>query len=62
MKTIKVIVSPKGKTDVKVEGVMGPSCETLAKGLEEALGEVNDSGQTEEYFVNIGENVDCCQR
>lgn len=60
MKTIKVKISPDGsRTEIKVSGVQGPSCESLVESLEQALGDVVDSGRTEDYYINIGDCVNC---
>ncbi len=40
----------KCSAEVKVEGVSGPSCESLAEPYEKALGKVTKAGETHEYY------------
>ena len=46
MKTIVVIVSPKGETSVQTKGFAGASCRDASKSIEQALGQ-----QTEEHLT-----------
>jgi len=38
MKTIRVLISPKGEITVETQGFSGPSCREASKFIEEALG------------------------
>lgn len=46
---IKVIIKKDGTAVVKPQGVAGPGCKQLTKGIEDALGEVIKDEKTEEY-------------
>ena len=39
MKTIEIIVSPKGETTVTTKGFTGSSCREASKSIEQALGQ-----------------------
>ena len=47
MKTIVIIVSPKGDTSVQTKGFAGASCREASKSIEQALGQ-----QTEEHVTS----------
>lgn len=46
---IIVTIDPKGGVKIEVEGCSGPACESLTKGLEEALGKVTSNERTGDY-------------
>lgn len=64
MKAIEVVISPDGsEVVVEVNGVKGASCENLTEQLTKALGTVQKSKHTSEYYeapifneVKIGGN------
>jgi hypothetical protein len=40
-----------GEASIEVNGVSGPSCETLTKNLEQALGVVRSRRRTTDYYT-----------
>jgi hypothetical protein len=52
MKTIEVIVNPKGETTVKTKGFTGTSCRDATKALERALGTVQSDTPTPEVHLS----------
>lgn len=52
MKEITITIAKDGSTaKTEVAGVKGPSCEDLTKALVGALGQVEESGKTPEYYL-----------
>lgn len=52
MKEITVTIAPDGSSvKTEVAGVKGPSCEDLTKALVGALGTVEESGKTPEFYL-----------
>jgi hypothetical protein len=49
MKTIEIIVSPKGETTVTTKGFAGSSCRKASKFIEQALGQRTDERLTAEF-------------
>ena len=49
MKTIELIVSPKGETSVQTKGFVGSSCRDASKFIEQALGQRIDEKLTAEF-------------
>lgn len=50
-RTVIVKISPDGsKASTEVQGVKGASCEDVTEALVDALGTVDKSGKTPEYF------------
>lgn len=49
MKTIEIIVSPKGETTVTTKGFAGSSCREASKFIEEALGQRSNETLTREF-------------
>ena len=49
MKTIEIIVSPKGETTVTTKGFTGSSCREASKFVEQALGQRIDERLTPEF-------------
>ena len=49
MKTIEIIVSPKGETTVTTKGFTGSSCREASKFIEQALGLRTDERLTNEF-------------
>ena len=50
MKTIEVIISPKGETKIEVKGYFGSSCQAASKFLEDALGAKLSDNPTAEFY------------
>ena len=49
MRTIEIIVNPKGETTVTTKGFAGASCKEASKFVEEALGQHLDERMTAEF-------------
>ena len=49
MKTIEIIVSPKGETTVTTKGFTGSSCREASKFIEQALGQRTGERLTAEF-------------
>lgn len=47
---IEFTIRPDGSVEEKVTGVGGPACEEVTRGIEQALGEVQDRQHTSEYY------------
>lgn len=52
MKTIEIIVSPKGETTVTTRGFTGSSCREASKFVEKALGQRTGERLTNEFHVH----------
>lgn len=50
MKTIEIIVSPKGETTVQTKGFAGSSCREASKFVETALGQRTGEQVTSEFY------------
>ena len=50
MKTIEILVSPKGETKVETKGFTGGSCREASKLIEQALGEKSAEQMTAEFY------------
>jgi hypothetical protein len=50
MKTIEIIISPKGETTVQTRGFAGASCRDASRLLEEALGTRTAENLTAEFY------------
>jgi len=49
MRTIEIIVSPKGETTVQTKGFAGSSCREASKFIEQALGQRTSEQLTAEF-------------
>ncbi len=49
MKTIRVLISPKGEVTVETKGFSGPSCREASKFIEETLGTRTNEALKAEY-------------
>jgi hypothetical protein len=49
MKTIEILITPKGETTVRTEGFTGPSCREASRFLEQALGQQTTERLTAEF-------------
>ena len=49
MRTIEIIVSPKGETTVQTKGFAGASCREASKFIEQALGQQTGEQLTAEF-------------
>ncbi len=52
MKTIEIIVSPKGETRVETKGLSGGECREASKFVEQALGKREQERMTSEFHVS----------
>lgn len=50
MRTIEIIVSPKGETTVQTQGFAGSSCREASKFVETALGQRTGEQVTSEFY------------
>ena len=50
MKTIEVLISPTGASEVQTKGYAGPECLEASRWLESALGTVAAERKTSEFF------------
>ena len=57
MKTIEIIVSPKGETTVTTRGFSGSSCREASKFVEQALGQGYDHFQPASYLLKEQANL-----
>lgn len=49
MRTIEIIVSPKGETSVQTKGFVGSTCREASKFIEQALGQRTSEQLTAEF-------------
>jgi DUF2997 family protein len=49
MKTIEVVVSPKGEVSIETKGFSGPSCREASRFIEQALGQRTGEQLTAEF-------------
>jgi hypothetical protein len=50
LKTIEVIVSPKGETKIETKGFVGSACKAASEALEKALGLKQSEQLTAEFY------------
>jgi hypothetical protein len=62
MKTIEIIVSPKGETTVQTKGFSGGQCREASKFVEQALGQRSDERLTSEFHASQSVEQQACQR
>ena len=62
MKTIEIIVSPKGETTVQTKGFAGGECREASKFVEQALGQRTGERLTSEVHASQGAVQQACQR
>ena len=62
MKTIEIIVTPKGETTVTTKGFAGASCREASKFVEEALGQRSGETLTAEFHQKTEQRVSNQQR
>ena len=51
MKTIEIVVSPTGETQVETKGFSGSECRDASRFIEEALGKCTGETLTGEFYV-----------
>ena len=51
MKTIEIVVSPKGESRVETKGFSGNSCRDASKFIEQALGQQTNEQLTAGYYA-----------
>ena len=56
MKTIQIIVSPKGESRVETSGFNGSECQEASKFLETALGKTKSSSLKPEFYSQTNTN------
>lgn len=56
MEEIKIVIGKGGKITLGVHGLKGSACSDLTKKLEKALGDVESSRKTDEYYENESTN------
>ncbi len=52
-----ITIPPKGDTKIEVQGVIGPSCKDLTKGIENALGTVVADQETDSFREKFSEST-----
>lgn len=52
MKTIEIIVTPGGKSQVQTKGFVGGECQQASRFLETALGETTSEKLTAEFYAS----------
>jgi len=62
MKTIEIIVSPKGETSVQTKGFAGASCREASRFVEEALGQRAGETLTGEFYQATQQHLPNQQR
>jgi hypothetical protein len=62
VKTIEIIVSPKGETTVQTKGFTGGDCREASKFVEQALGRRTGERLTGEFHASQGTVQQACQR
>lgn len=50
MKTIEIVVGPKGETIVQTKGFVGPECQEASRFVEQALGKRTSEQKTADFF------------
>ncbi len=55
---IEFVIRPDGTVEEKVIGVVGPECEAITSGIEQALGKVVDREHTAAYYAGNETTVD----
>ena len=51
MKTIEIIVSPKGESRIETKGFVGNSCREASKFIESALGKTSTETLKPEFYI-----------
>jgi hypothetical protein len=62
VKTIEIIVSPKGETTVTTKGFAGGECRDASKFVEQALGQRTGERLTGEFHASQSVTQQACQR
>ena len=62
MKTIEIIVTPKGESTVTTKGLTGQSCRDASRFIEQALGQRNGERLTAEFHQSTDMSVRQDQR
>ena len=55
MKTIEIVVSPTGETQVETKGFSGSECRDASRFIEEALGKCTGENLTGEFYAETSE-------
>jgi len=51
LKTITLVISPNGETQLQTQGFAGSQCQAASAALEQALGQVTQEQRTTEYYL-----------
>ena len=62
MRTIEIVVSPKGETTVTTKGFAGATCQQASKFIEQALGQRTGEQLTSEFHASQNIAQQACQR
>ncbi len=54
MKTITLVISPTGETQLQTQGFHGSGCQMASRALEQALGFVTHEQKTAEFYQSAG--------
>jgi hypothetical protein len=55
---IEFVIKPDGTVEESVRGVIGPECEAVTKGIEDALGDVEKREHTGDYYRETTQSGD----
>jgi hypothetical protein len=58
LKTITLVISTTGETQLQTQGFQSSSCQAASRALEQALGLVTDEQKTAEYFTAQYQQLD----
>jgi hypothetical protein len=56
MKTIEIVVSPKGESKIETKGFSGAGCQEATRAMEQALGAKTSETLTGEYYTEVNTN------
>jgi hypothetical protein len=58
LKTIELIISPAGETQLQTQGFQGSSCQAASRALKQALGLVTHEQKTADFFAAQQQQID----
>lgn len=58
MRTIEIIVSPTGQTQIQTKGFSGSGCRQASEFLEKALGQRGEERLTGEFYEQVAQQTD----
>jgi hypothetical protein len=56
MKTIEIVVSPKGESKIETKGFAGAGCQEATRAMEQALGAKTSETLTGEFYTEVNTN------